>query len=193
MTLAGRTKLTLCARTAVRCGLARVVRFHRNESGATAVEFSLVAVPFFALMFAILETALAFFAGQMLETAVGNAARLIRTGEAQTAGLTMATFKGKVCAQLYDILDCDNGLKLDVRKFSTFDSINLTPPIDADGNLKTNDFVFQTGNGGDIVVVRAYYEWPVFLNKFGTNLQNLADGNYLLAAAAAFKNEPFPW
>jgi Flp pilus assembly protein TadG len=44
-------------------------RIRRDESGATAIEFGLVALPFFALMFAILETALLFLASQTLETA----------------------------------------------------------------------------------------------------------------------------
>ena len=55
-------------------------RFRRDHSGATAVEFGLLALPFIAVMFAVLETALAFFAGATLETATANAARLIRTG-----------------------------------------------------------------------------------------------------------------
>lgn len=193
MMLADTTKPTLIARIAVRCGVARVVRFHRDESGATAVEFGIVAVPFFALMFAIFEVGLTFFAGQLMETAVDNAGRLIRTGQAQQDGLTLGTFKDKICAQTYQILDCQNGLKLDVRKFSTFDSMTLTPPLDQDGNLITDNFIFQPGSGGEIVLVRAYYEWPVFLNAFGTGLQNMPSGKHLLSAAAAFKNEPFPW
>ena len=48
-----------------------VRRFVRQEDGVAAVEFALVAAPFLALIFAILETALVFFAGQALETAAG--------------------------------------------------------------------------------------------------------------------------
>lgn len=39
-------------------------RFVRQQDGAAAVEFALVALPFLALTFAILETALVFFAGR---------------------------------------------------------------------------------------------------------------------------------
>ena len=60
-----------------------VRRFVRQQDGAAAVEFALVAAPFLALIFAILETALVFFAGQALETAVANSSRLIMTGQAQ--------------------------------------------------------------------------------------------------------------
>jgi hypothetical protein len=71
----------------------RLLRFRRDERGATVIEFGLVALPFFGLLFAIIETALVFFAGQALETAVSNAARLIRTGQAQSAGYTVSDFK----------------------------------------------------------------------------------------------------
>src|SRR5580692_1890976 len=56
-------------------------RFARHQGGATAVEFALVLLPFLALMFGIIETALVFFADQTLETAVANSARLILTGQ----------------------------------------------------------------------------------------------------------------
>ena len=43
-------------------------RFVRQQDGAAAVEFALVAAPFLALTFAILETAFVFFAQQTLDT-----------------------------------------------------------------------------------------------------------------------------
>jgi Flp pilus assembly pilin Flp len=61
-------------------------RFARKDDGAAAIEFAMVAAPFLALVFAILETAIVFFAGQVLETATADSARLIMTGQAQKAG-----------------------------------------------------------------------------------------------------------
>jgi Flp pilus assembly protein TadG len=188
------TLLRLRERFAVRCGLARVVRrFRTDESGATAVEFSIVAIPFFALLFAILETALAFFAAQSLETGVAEASRLIRTGQAQEDGFTAQSFKDTVCSHVDFLMNCQSGLYLDVKKYSSFTSITLGVPVDSDGNLKTTGYTYNPGNGGDIVVVRAYYQWPVFVNKLGTNLKSMPNGTHLLAATAAFRNEPFPW
>ena len=65
---------------------AAVRRFARRKDGSVAIEFGMVAAPFFALLFAIMETAIVFFAGQALETAVADSARLIMTGQAQSAG-----------------------------------------------------------------------------------------------------------
>src|ERR1700687_1379750 len=72
-------------------------RLLRREDGAAAVEFALVAAPFLALLFAIMETALVFFAGQYLETVVTDTSRLIMTGQAQTQGLTQSQFLTQVC------------------------------------------------------------------------------------------------
>lgn len=60
-------------------------RFRENRTGASAVEFALIAPIFLVLLFAIIETALMFFASQVLETMTQDAARMILTGQAQTA------------------------------------------------------------------------------------------------------------
>ena len=62
---------------------ARARNFLICTRGATAVEFALVAAPFFALLIAILQTALIFLAQQVLQTATTEAARLVMTGQAQ--------------------------------------------------------------------------------------------------------------
>jgi Flp pilus assembly protein TadG len=180
-------------RTGVLCRFPTLARFRRDARGVTAIEFGLVAVPFFALMFAILETALVFFAGQALETAIGNSARLIRTGQAQQEAMSAADFRTSICDQVFQLFDCEAGLQLDVRIFPTFDSITLTPPFDDDGALDVDDFTYEIGDAGDIVVVRAFYEWPVIVTMLGNDLSNYGTNKHLLAAAAAFKNEPFPW
>lgn len=173
---------------------ARLSRFRRDQRGASAVEFGLVALPFVALMFAILETALVFFAGQALETAISDTARLIRTGQAKDGGMTVEQFRQNICDRIYQLFDCEGGLELDVRTYPTFDSISLGPPeIDEEGELVTDDFDFQIGDAGDIVVVRAFYAWPLIITTLGNDLSNYGDRKHLLVATAAFKNEPFPW
>ena len=179
---------------AVSCGLARDIRrFGADEQGATAVEFGIVAVPFIALMMAIIETALVFFAGQFLETTVNNAGRLIRTGQAQQQGLTAATFKTLICGQISDLFDCEGGLYVDVKRYATFADIDLGKPVDVNGVFQTTGYGYDAGHGGDIVVVRAFYEWPTFVDKLGNDMGDLANGKHLLAATTAFRNEPFPW
>src|ERR1700752_4796562 len=94
--------------------------FARRDDGATAVEFAIVLAPFLAMLFAILETALVFFAGQTLETAVTASARLILTGQAQTASYTQEKFKEEVCARIHGLFDCAGGMVVDVQKYALF-------------------------------------------------------------------------
>src|SRR5437660_530468 len=59
---------TRLAKLACRLTATRAMRrFARQQDGSTMVEFGLVAAPFLALVFAILETAIVFFSGQALE------------------------------------------------------------------------------------------------------------------------------
>ncbi len=165
-------------------------RFSKNHDGSIAIEFALVALPFFALLFAILETALIFFAGQILETGLADAARLIRTGQAQEQSFDKNKFQQAVCARIVALLDCEAGVKIDVRELTDFNSAREPLPIDANGNFDDDNFVYRPGVGGDIVLVRAFYEWPTSVPNFVAP-HNLANGNYLLSATATFRNEPF--
>lgn len=168
-------------------------RFVREKDGAAAVEFGIVAAPFLALMFAIMETALVFFASQTLETAVADSSRLIMTGQAQTAATPYSQddFKTAVCSRIYAMFDCSGGLKIDVRSYSSSNGWPaVTAPVDAQGKL-IEDFQYSPGTAGDVVVVRAMYEWPVMLPFFGLDLANLANGKRLIMSTSAFRNEPY--
>jgi Flp pilus assembly protein TadG len=164
-------------------------RLVRQDDGTAAVEFAMVAMPFLALLFAIIETALVFFATQVLETAAADSARLIMTGQAQTQGLTQSTFKSQVCSKIYGLFDCNAGVHVDVQTFTSFGSINLQNPVNAQGQLDTSGFSYSPGGPGDIVVVRLAYQWPVFVSMIG--LSNMANNNRLMMATAAFRNEPY--
>src|SRR5262245_48094332 len=170
--------------------LGTVRRFTRGNDGAAAVEFGMVAAPFLALMFAIMETALVFFASQTLETAVADSARLIMTGQAQQSSFTEQQFKTAVCDRILGLFDCANGIKIDVKTYSNFSSISTAKPIDQNGNL-LNNFGYTPGNPGDIVVVRLMYEWPVYVSLLGFNLADMSGGKCLIIATAAFRNEPY--
>jgi Flp pilus assembly protein TadG len=165
-------------------------RFRRNHRGSAAVEFALVAPIFFGLLFAIIELAMVFFASQVLETATQDSAREIMTGQAQTANFTQAQFKNLVCSKLVVMFDCVNGVSIDVQSYSAFGSVNIADPIDASRNfVPPNNYL--PGGPGDIVVVRLFYQWPLFVTGLGFNVANLSGSKRLLTATAAFQNEPY--
>jgi Flp pilus assembly protein TadG len=164
-------------------------RFHRNRRGSAAIEFAMVAPMFIALLFAIIETAMVFYASQVLETVTQDSARMIMTGQAQNAAYTQAQFKAYVCSQVVALFDCTNGIYVDVQSYSSFGSVNVTDPITAKTFVPPNNY--SPGGPGDIVVVRLFYQWPIFVTGLGFNLSNLNGSKRLLTATAAFQNEPF--
>ncbi|MHB8269320.1 TadE/TadG family type IV pilus assembly protein [Bradyrhizobium sp.] len=165
-------------------------RFRRNRRGSAAVEFALVAPVFFALLFAIIETAIVFFAGQVLETVTQDSARMIMTGQAQTTGYSQSDFKTYVCGKITVMFDCTNGISIDVQSYSAFSSVSIAAPIDGSKNfVPPNNY--SPGGPGDIVVVRLFYQWPLIVTGLGYNIANLAGSKRLLTATAAFRNEPY--
>lgn len=166
-------------------------RFRRDEGGSTVVEFALVILPFLACLFAIIEIGLIFFAGQVLETSVADASRLILTGQAQSANFDANAFKNQICTNSVKALfNCAN-IKLDVRTVTSFSAGNFGAPVNASKALVTSDFTFDPGTQCQIVVVRVVYEWPTFVRTLGLDMATLADGKHLLMSTAAFRNEPY--
>jgi Flp pilus assembly protein TadG len=168
-------------------------RFARRHDGSAAVEFALVAAPFLALLFAIIETALVFFASQSLEAAASEAGRQIMTGQAQMAGYSQDDFKNKaVCKYLasgVSLFDCANKVYVSVKTYSSFSDVSTSAPI-ANGQLKTSNLPYEAGGPGDIVVVQLYYKWPIYVSLLSDDLANLG-GDRLLVATSVFRNEPY--
>jgi Flp pilus assembly protein TadG len=174
-------------------------RFARHQEGATAVEFAMVAAPFLALLFAILETSLVFFAGQTLEAASADSARLIMTGQAQTTnfatgqadgnGFSQADFKNAVCARMVSLFSCDS-MYVSVQSYANFGAASTAPPV-TNNTLNTANLPYSPGQPGDIVVVQLYYQWPILIPLISNQLANLNGGNRLLVATAVFRNEPY--
>ena len=161
-----------------------------DREGSTVVEFALIAPVFFALLFAIIETGIMFLAGQLLQTVTQDSARMILTGNAQTASYSSANFATYVCSQVPALLSCNN-ISIDVKSYPSFSSISMSNQIDSSGNFISNNLQYTPGNPGDVVVVRLFYQWPLVVTGLGWNPSNLFGNKRLLVGTAAFRNEPY--
>jgi Flp pilus assembly protein TadG len=169
-----------------------VAAFLSDTNGANAVEFAIIAAPFLALSVGIIQTFLVFFGQQLLEQVVQQSGRLIMTGQVQTAGMTQTQFATAVCGQVRIIFNCNN-LMISVVSSSDWSTASTATPtltFDSHGNV-TNTWSFSPGSPGNVVVLEVMYQWPVFMGPLGFSLANLANGNRLLMASAAFQNEPY--
>ncbi len=169
-----------------------VKRFGRAERGATAVEFALISLPLIALILGTLELAMILLVVTSLETATEGASRRIRTGEFQTsAANTRADFKALVCGGMSWLSSqCNANLTVTSQVFNDFGTLAGTPPMSG-ATFVAGGGCFSTGNPTDIVLVRAYFTWPLFAPLLNVVLDNTGSGRRLLSAATAFRNEPY--
>lgn len=172
---------------------AKALSLARDTRGATAIEFALLAPIFFAILTAILETAVLLFAGQVLESGVQDISRSVRVGEAQRELWTVEDYKESICSRLFGLFgDCPN-MHVKVTEVDDFTSADLTLPLDPDCEENcdwTEPEVFAPGIASSVVLVQVYYRYPSLL-QLPFSPYRLADGNSLLSAATVFRNEPF--
>jgi len=167
-------------------------RLSKGRSGSAAVEFAMVALPFLALIMGILEISMIYLVSTTLENATSDVARQIRTGQLQTTGgATAATFTASICSELSWLgSSCASKLYVDVRTFSTFANVTQPSPVN-NGAVDPTALQFQLGAAGDIVLVRAFYQWTLFTPVLDGMAATLNGGSTLITATAAFKNEPY--
>ncbi|MCY0149194.1 pilus assembly protein [Hoeflea sp. G2-23] len=194
-------------------GLRRLFsRFRRDKDGSAAIEFAMLALPFFLLIFATIEAFIAFAGEQLLQNAVDTMGRQIRTGRItfnmdRPTDLTEKQFRTKFCGEISLMIKCadeedpdDQKLYLDVREFAKFSDLpNYIPRTSSAqfSDLDSSSFDYDPGGPGTINIVRAYYRWEVItdlVRPFITNIRK--DGemprDYLMVATAAFRNEKYP-
>ncbi|HYD17141.1 MAG TPA: TadE/TadG family type IV pilus assembly protein [Patescibacteria group bacterium] len=145
-------------------------RWLKNEEGVTAVEFSLVAMPMFTLIFGIIELSMFFASGTVLEGASAEAARRIRTGQVQQSEEPEEEFKKLLCDQGGSMLDCDK-IQYEVihvggNSFSIADT--MEPEFDDEGNLIPHPF--DAGSESEVVMVRTFYKWTFYTPFIGSML-----------------------
>jgi len=169
-------------------------RFGRARRGAAAVEFALVAIPFFLLTFGMAEVAMMGFAQTSLNNAVSQTARQIRTGRAQMDGMSASDVEEALCTELnkFMMMECGGNLFLDVDRFDSFTNASngAADPIQ-NGEFEEAGFGYSPGAPSDIVVVRAYYRWKVMTPLFEGIFANVSGGERIMIATMMFRNEPY--
>jgi Flp pilus assembly protein TadG len=166
--------------------------------GAAAIEFAMVATPFFMLLFGLFEVMRIFFTQTTLESAIAEESRRIKTGQASSGtGTTAAAFKAGVCTRMAGTVDCTNRLFVTVENQPAVGS--LASPLTTPTMLNAPPYSPTTA-AGSIVVVRGFYMLPLITPGLSSLLKNtsttgpsgnLGTNNRMLIATSAFRNEPF--
>lgn len=166
----------------------------QNREGAAAVEFAMVALPFFVLILAILEIALVLSVSAILEAATLSSARLVRTGQI-TQQMTKDDFKNEICARMGPFSGaCLRNILIDVRPVTGFSDPLVVPPI-SDGpdgpHYDEDKTVFNKGNARDLMLVRVWYHQPTMTPFLNQAMSRVGKQGTYLHATSAFRNEPY--
>jgi hypothetical protein len=167
-------------------------RFRRNEDGAYAVEFALVGLPFVMLLFGIIIVGLYFFVTFSLENAVERAGRLIRTGQAQVAGMTTDQFKAEVCSRTVSLIDCAGKVRVNVAAWNSFGAISPPSCTNSGGDLIPDPPPSAVpGDAGAVVLVTVCYEWELAGQLPFLKVGKMGNGSALIQASTTFRTEPY--
>jgi Flp pilus assembly protein TadG len=188
-------------------------RFTRSRDGAAAIEFAILAVPYFIIIFAIIETFVAFAAEQLVTNAVNTLGRQLRTGQItyqlnRTTDMDVTKFRQAFCEEVNIMIQCSESeistpskLYIDARTFTSFAAIPKTIPrvsTAAFADIDPTSFKFTPGGPSTINMLRAYYRWQVITDLVRPYITTIrpADGSmpsdFLIVATTAFENENYP-
>jgi len=166
-------------------------KWWRRDEGVTAVEFSMVAVPFIFLTVGIIEMALVFTSQSVLQESTFTASRLIRTGQLQqspSAGQE-EMFRDAVCDFAELLIPC-NKIQFQVVEVPSFDDADEDPPeFDEEGNLLETPF--DPGIENSIVVIRVVYNYPIRTPMMQPLLANRESGVRTMMSTIVLQTEPY--
>ncbi len=167
----------------------------RHNDGTSAIEFAIVAVPFFMFVFGLMGVASYFFIMTSIDKGMEQNSRLIRTGQAQTADMTVNEFKQAVCNKAGSWVKC-NKLQIFVQKFADWNQVQPQPCLannaavvnTANGNDKLAQYA---GEANDIVLVTACYRWEFASKVPFFQMGQMSDGSLMMQNTTAFRTEPY--
>jgi Flp pilus assembly protein TadG len=163
-------------------------RLIANAEGATALELALILPIFLTMVLGVLEIGFVMSTNSVMDGASRDAARQIRTGQAQSSGDAIGTFKNALCNELTGYIACAD-LVFDVRSFATFSAVNLPAMYDKAGKPTTQ---FTPGGPGQIVAARVSYRYQFIAPLVGQFFSPDGSNSILLMTTVVFKNEPYP-
>jgi Flp pilus assembly protein TadG len=172
-----------------------LMRLASDRGGSTAIEFTALAIPFFLLVFAILESCISFAGQEVLSNATDDVARKFRTGQIRAADIKDNTvdLRSLICGQLEVIVakGCP-GLEIDLENYSSFaDAARFRIKYTPDGDIDTTGFKIDPGLSTTKNSLRVFYRWPVITDFMRSVMSNLKGGKTLHFATTTWQNEPF--
>lgn len=168
-------------------------RFRTDNRGSVAIEFALIALPFFLLIFAVVEVTLSFTAEQVMSNTADDIARQLRTGQLKTTDVSDASkLKALVCPRLLMAATPCPDLEVDLQTYATFKTVPTTIPLKSDNDVDVSTLRVNPGGAGTINQLRLFYRWPILTDLMKTRIASIQNqGKTLLFSTVTWQNEPY--
>lgn len=162
-------------------------KWFKRDDGTTAIEFSMLLVPYLLICFGIIELSLMFTSASILEGSTHSAARMIRTGQLQqSGGDPEAMFRQGLCDAAVILIQCED-MVIEVQALDSYADFT-GPNYDADGNMVSSGF--DAGESNSKVLIRVSYRYSMITPIVG-NLLNGEDGSTLFVSTIVLQAEPY--
>ena len=162
--------------------------FARKEDGTTAIEFSLMLMPYLLLSLGIIELSLMYASASLLEGATNSASRMIKTGQLQQGNQNPEeAFRDSLCNYMTVLVSCED-VQLEVVPMDSYASYDTyAPSFDEDGNLDSQGF--DAGGSNDRIIVRTAYRYSMMTPLIGQLLA--PSGSRLFMSTIVLQTEPY--
>ena len=163
----------------------RARRFGQDKSGAAALEFAMVALPFLAMILCIIEVGVDFLFFSQIDYAAHKAAQEVRSGSVQIQNLTAAQFKTNVLCPKLTGFTCSS-LEVNVvvikqsEEWATWSPATINPATAK----------WCPGGSTDTVLMQVAYPVPL-ATMIWAGAQSTANSVRYYLSAAAFRNDPY--
>ena len=154
-----------------------------NRSGAAALEFALVSLPFLGFLLGLMSIALNLYLQFALDYSLQQAVRQVQIGNVP-AGTSVGTFTGSTFCPIFTLFASCSGVSISVQPVTDYYSSTVV----SSSNKPTS---FCVGQPGQLMYARAVYPAPVISTIFPLNATPTNAGSYgtTIISAAAFANE----
>jgi hypothetical protein len=153
----------------------------RNDQGASVLEFALVAPLLFLFVFSLLELGLILTIRNALETGVTAGSRYGTIWNNQDSVSRQSMIEEIIRSKTMGFIQSNN-IVVSISHYENFGGVSGTDPNEMS---EINEGAPGIGNYGDVVIVRAQYDYhvltPLVATVFGAQMQ--------LSALSLMKNE----
>ncbi len=177
----------------------RLATFTRDRRGSPAVEFAIIVPVYLMMMFSLFEVGWFYFVNSTVDAAVGDAGRMIRTGQIQK---TFPNDPAKQFDAMYDVVcdvvdtfgDCAKTLTVEVQTYNSFADLAADTAAATCANAPPADIAaipFSPGGEEQIVRARICFLYKSVNPAVGIDLTEQSSDKRRIVSTTIFRNEPY--